>query len=228
MMSTPPSKPFELAIIGGGITGVTLAIALCKRNISCTIYEQASAFGEIGAGVGLHRNAVRAMGICDEAMVEAFNKVKTRNKWASKHEVWFDFLDGTATEPAEGLMPLFTVHGGHAACHRARFLEELERLLPQDIARFNKHLEDVLEDASGKLVMKFADGSVAEADAVIGCDGIKSRTRGVIVGHDKPEAKCTYSHKFAYRGLIPMQNAIKALGEEKASNASLWVSYFSR
>lgn len=45
-------KQFEIAIIGGGITGITLAIALCKRNIRCTIYEQASAFGEIGAGVG--------------------------------------------------------------------------------------------------------------------------------------------------------------------------------
>ncbi len=48
----PAGKPFEIAIIGGGITGITLAIALCKRNIRCAIYEQASAFGEIGAGVG--------------------------------------------------------------------------------------------------------------------------------------------------------------------------------
>jgi len=57
---SPPAKPFEVAIVGGGITGITLAVALCKRGIRCTIYEQASAFGEIGAGVGMHPNAVRA------------------------------------------------------------------------------------------------------------------------------------------------------------------------
>lgn len=65
-MSASYSKSFSIAIIGGGITGLTLAIALCKRGISCTIYEQAAAFGEIGAGVGVHPNAVRAMRICDE------------------------------------------------------------------------------------------------------------------------------------------------------------------
>ena len=60
MADPVPAKPFEIAIVGGGITGITLAVALCKRRIRCTIYEQASAFGEIGAGVGMHPNAVRA------------------------------------------------------------------------------------------------------------------------------------------------------------------------
>jgi len=47
-MST--TKP-NLAIVGGGISGVVLAIALLRRGIDVQIYEQAHAFGEIGAGV---------------------------------------------------------------------------------------------------------------------------------------------------------------------------------
>jgi salicylate hydroxylase len=220
---------FHIAIVGGGITGLSLAIALRKRNISCTIYEQASAFGEIGAGVGMHPNAVRAMGICDQAMVDAFHRVASYNLWESKRIVWFDFVDGLSPVPAPELQPLFTIYGqhegGHAACHRARFLDELVKLLPADIARFQKRLRRVDEDPrSGKLVLAFEDGSTAEADAVVGCDGIKSRTRALIVGEDSPQATCSYSHKYAYRGLIPMEKAVEALGEEKAANACLWVS----
>src|SRR3569833_4193232 len=100
-MAAPGSaKPFELAIIGGGITGITLAIALRKRNIRCTIYEQAGSFGEIGAGVGVHPNAIRAMRICDDDMVPAFRRVATGNLRESKKNVWFDFLYVTSHVPS--------------------------------------------------------------------------------------------------------------------------------
>ena len=102
------------------------------------------------------------------------------------------------------------------------------KLLPEDqeVAVFNKRLEVIVDDTkgeSGKMKMVFRDGTEAEADAIIGCDGIKSRTRELIVGEGSPEAKCRYSYKYAYRGLISMDEAINQLGEEKASNASLWV-----
>lgn len=54
------TKPFDIAIVGGGISGLTLAISLFKQNVPVTVYESASKFGEIGAGVGFGPNAVRA------------------------------------------------------------------------------------------------------------------------------------------------------------------------
>lgn len=222
-------KPFELAIIGGGISGLMLAIALHKRNIKCTIYEQAAEFGEIGAGVSISRNAVAAMEMIDRSVLGAFNIVSTRNKWDSKKDVWFDFMDAMSPTPAAELRPLFSMVDpgvGQNAVHRARFLDELVKLLPRDAAQFHKKLNHILDDriGSGKMLMKFEDGSVAEADAILGCDGIKSRTRVILTGEDHPAAKPVYTNKYAYRGLIPMDDAIQVLGEERAVNSSMWVS----
>ncbi|OAA65627.1 salicylate 1-monooxygenase SalA [Niveomyces insectorum RCEF 264] len=221
-------SPFHIAIVGGGIAGLALAIALHKRNVSFTIYEQAAAFGEIGAGVGMHSNAVRAMRLCDVAMLAGFERVATRNAWPSKRAVWFDVLDGTADTPARDLPPLMTLVGhadGHAACHRARFLDELVPLLPPGAARFCKRLQRIEgNDDDAPLTLYFEDGTTARADAVVGCDGIKSRVRALLVGgDDQPGALPTYSHKFVYRGLLPMDEAIDALGEERAVNSVLWM-----
>jgi salicylate hydroxylase len=179
-MSTP--KP-NYAIIGEGIAGLALGVALHKRNISVTIYEAAAHFGEIGAGVAFTRNAVEAMQICDSGVYEAFSKVITNNQWPSKQKVWFDFLDGmnktTGHQEAE-----FTILSevGMNGVHRAAFLDEMVKLVEgEGIAQFGKRLEEIEEGSNGKLSMKFKDGTTAVADAVIGCDGIKSRVRHILV-----------------------------------------------
>ena len=67
-MSRPDSemsvKDFNVAVIGGGIVGVTLTIALLHRGINVRLYERAAGFEEIGAGIGVSINAVEAMTIC--------------------------------------------------------------------------------------------------------------------------------------------------------------------
>lgn len=229
---TAPKKNFHVAIVGGGIAGVTLAIALYHRNISVTIYEQAHEFAEVGAGVSFSPNAVQAMNFCHEGIYNAFEKVCTRNLWPTKQKVWFDYLDGyqKGPNPANGGRQdiEFTISNslGQNGVHRAHFLDELIKLVPREISRFNKRLEDIHERVSdGKLILKFADGSEDEADVVIGCDGIKSQVRQIIVGADHPSAKPSYTHKYAYRGLVPMDKAVEAIGEELASNACMHVSF---
>lgn len=220
---------FEMAIIGGGISGIVLAIALHKRGIPCTVYEQAHGFVELAAHVSISRNAIQAMEFIDHGVLDAFHTVSTGNKWHSKKNNWFDFMDGMSRDPAPQLKPLFSMMNpnvGQNAVHRAQFLEELVHLLPKDCLHFEKRLNHILDDriGSGKMLMKFDDGSVAEADGIVGCDGVWSRTREIMVGKDHPAAKPVYTHKYAYRGLVPMPQAIEVLGEERATNASLWVS----
>jgi salicylate hydroxylase len=216
-------KDFHIAIIGGGIAGLTLAIALHMRNIPIAIYEQAAAFGEIGAGVSFSPNAVLAMKSCHQGVYEAFQRVCTKNRWESKQDVWFDFLDGMS----DSREAKFTIRNslGQQGVHRASFLDEIVKLLPEDIARFGKKLAVIEQGCrDGRLTMSFEDGTTAEADAVVGCDGIKSTTRKIMFGHDHPCAKPSYTHKYAYRGLAPMDKAIEAVGEEVAVNACMHVS----
>ncbi|EAW11245.1 FAD-dependent oxidoreductase [Aspergillus clavatus NRRL 1] len=222
-------KNFHVAVIGGGIAGMTLAIALHRRQIPVTIYEQAPAFGEVGAGVSFGPNAVEAMKVCHRGIHEAFERVCTRNLWPSKQKVWFDYLDGfhrgtsTSAQNSSRQDIAFTISNslGQTGVHRAHFLDELIQLVPSEIARFNKRLENVTERADGKLVMHFADGSEDLTDVVVGCDGIKSQVRRLIVGDDHPSVHPSYTHKYAYRGLVPMEQAIEAVGEELASNSCM-------
>lgn len=217
-------KNFEIAIIGGGIAGVTLAIALRDRGINTTIYEQAHAFGEIGAGVSFTPNAVQAMKICHGGVFEAFDKVCTRNQSPSKQKVWFDFFDGYGDEMTDAAAFSIPSSVGQNGVHRAQFLKEMVKLIPQDTAKFRKHLDSITQERNGRLLMRFHDGTSAEADAVIGCDGIKSTVRQIIVGKDHPSAHPAYTYKYAYRGLVPMEDAIKVIGEERAQNACMHVS----
>ena len=70
------------------------------------------------------------------------------------------------------------------------------------------------------VVLHFADGTTATADAVIGADGIHSYVREFMMG--KEEAKPTFSGSVAYRGLVPMDLAIEKLGAEVAQNATMF------
>lgn len=168
-----------------------------------------------------------AMKICDQGVFEAFNKVVTKNQWDSKQDVWFDFLDGMKDQETGHQKAEFTIHSpaGMNGVHRAAYLDEMVKLVEgQDIAEFGKRLEDIVQEKDGKLKMRFKDGTEVSADAIIGCDGIKSRVRHILVGEDSLMANHVYTHKYAYRGLIDMDVAVDAIGEERAKNAVMWVS----
>lgn len=146
-------RPLDLAIIGGGISGITLAIALYKRGVSCTVYEAAPELVETRGAVPISRNALRAMEQVDRCVLGAYNLVSTRNQSVSKASVWCDFMDGMSPQPATHLEPLFSIVGaeniGHNVVPCARFLDELVRLLPKGTVRFEKELKHVLDDRIG-------------------------------------------------------------------------------
>jgi salicylate hydroxylase len=89
--SSPP--PLSIAIIGAGIAGVTLAIALSEHNpnLSLTIYESRPEFSEVSAGVGFGHNALKAMALISPNLISAYDKVKTPNQWPEKEHLWYEF-----------------------------------------------------------------------------------------------------------------------------------------
>ena len=76
----------------------------------------------------------------------------------------------------------------------------------------------------GEAVLHFADGTMARHTAVLGCDGIKSRTRAIVLG-DSDAASAVFSSKYAYRGLILMAKAIEIMGDVDPNKSQLFLGY---
>lgn len=159
----------SLAIVGGGISGVTLGIALLQRGIKVQIFEQAKRFGEIGAGVAFNPAATRAMKICSDDIYNAFEKVATRNQWDDKKSTWFDWLDGYNDKEVGKEEYCFSIGNefGANAVHRAHFLDNLVNAVPEGVTHFNKHLDTIEEQSDGQLNLKFHDGTSHLVDAGI-------------------------------------------------------------
>jgi salicylate hydroxylase len=105
---------------------------------------------------------------------------------------------------------------GRACVHRARFLEELIKLIPPSTALFNKNLTAISKiNSTGELALQFADGTSATASAVIACDGIKSVARQQYVLSDIIDPKISrpvFANEFAYRGMFPRSQFLKITG----------------
>lgn len=73
--------------------------------------------------------------------------------------------------------------------------------------------------------VRFSDGGTAEASAAVGCDGIKSRVRMILLGEDNPLSKPQFVGEYAFRGLIPMGKAREVLGDYASGNGHVHIGY---
>ncbi|EPE28678.1 FAD/NAD(P)-binding protein [Glarea lozoyensis ATCC 20868] len=223
-------ESLEIAIVGGGIAGISLALGLHTRNINVKVYERGKSLREIGAGIGFTSNAERAMLALDPRIYHAFKKVAAQN--ASDWYYWVDASDYSGDGMNGNGLSEDLIHKmdlgprGFEGCHRAAFLDEIVKLLPVERVVFDKGLVDIVDgENSGKLVLKFSDGTVERADAVIGCDGIRSRVRQLILGEDNPASYPSYTHKYAFRGLVPMEKAKEIFSYKKAFSRHIHIGY---
>ena len=108
---------------------------------------------------------------------------------------------------------------GMQSVHRADFLDELVKAVPSQHANFNKRLQQIEDKDGSPIVMRFDDGTSATADVVIGADGIHSNVRKYLLGNEA--AQPVFTGYVAYRGIVSMDTAVEALGEEHAQNSTL-------
>ncbi|PVH92783.1 FAD/NAD(P)-binding domain-containing protein [Periconia macrospinosa] len=225
--TTEQNPRISLALVGGGIAGLCTAVSIIKHSpqIDLTIYESCASFREIGAGVAIQPNAKKALALIDPVLRTAFDKISTNSLWPSKQEYWFDIRVGIDVEgkKAGDLVHSPKCPDGQVAVHRAKFLDELVKLVPEGICQFNKRVTEITEergeDGDFKMHLKFKDGTEAVHDGIVGCDGVKSKVRGFVA----PECEPTFTGKYCYRGVIPMHQAIEVLGEEKAMNNNIYM-----
>ena len=105
--------------------------------------------------------------------------------------------------------------------NRARFVEQLATLIPASCVSFNKTLVHI-DQSPGGVNLTFEDGSTATHSAVIGCDGIKSIMREIVLGRDHPSLKPVFSDEYAYRALLPRANVDAIFGHDLLSNGNMF------
>lgn len=204
-MNHSNSPTLRIGIIGGGISGVALALDLCRHpQLEVQLFESAPAFGEVGAGVSFGANAVRA--IASLGLGEPYRQIADRTP-APWKDVWFEWR---RSHDAHYFGASVAPGVGQSSVHRADFLDALASRLPEGIARFNKRAATVEQQAHEARVV-FTDGSDYRCDLLIGADGIKSALRGhVLEGLDAPAVAPCFSGTVAYRGLIDSQQLREA------------------
>ena len=94
MHANPSIPPLTIAIIGGGLAGLTLSIGLTRAGIPHKIYESAKCFSEIGAGISMGPNAVTALTLVDPRLRECYNRCATYNESEDQRDIFFNFRYG--------------------------------------------------------------------------------------------------------------------------------------
>lgn len=192
-------ETINVAVVGGGMAGLCLAIGLLKYpHIRVQVYEAAHKFSEIGAGVAFGPNAQRALRLIGSNTEEAYLRQCTHNTWKEMKNVWFEYRYGMGSRQEE-LIAVVRNETGQSTVHRAKFLDEFVALVPTEICHFGKRLEKISESDAG-VHLDFKDGSRVYADCVVGCDGVHSVVRDHLLGDDNPKTKPQFTRSVAYRG----------------------------
>lgn len=186
----------RVAIVGGGYGGASAAVALNRIGVTnVVVYEQAAELGQVGAGIGLRPETVerfRTWGIFDaiaavsspsdhlEILSADGTKVYAQEEWPRRN--------------------VYAQTNDTRIIHRGDFIEALAGSLPEGALKLDHKLTEI-QDHGDHARLTFANGTTAEADVVIGADGIRSLVRTTLLS-DKPPV---FSHEHAYRIVIDIE-----------------------
>jgi salicylate hydroxylase len=185
-----------ILITGGGIGGMTAALALARAGFAAHIVEQSPEFSEIGAGIQLAPNALRildGLGVLPELDALAVHP---------RHLLFMHADTGQHLTTLEFGEPFERRYGyAYSVMHRGDLLAVLHDACQADRNITLETSREVTElaDHGDTVRVRFAGGGSYECGAVVGADGLWSTARQ-LVSRDRPIA-----HEFvAYRGALPV------------------------
>ena len=185
----------KIAIIGGGIGGLTAALALRQVGLEPEVFEQAPELLEVGAAIAMWPNAVRVLaklGVGASVIKKAGVIEQVR---------WMDSGGKTINQcrlPVEKVPAI--------ALHRADLQGELLHALPRSSIHLGHTFTKFQQDGTG-IRVSFADGFETQCDVLIGADGLHSRVREQAFGVNPP----------VYRGYTVWRGVTKTVPAELPS-----------
>ena len=205
----------RILIAGAGIGGLSAALALLRRGVEAEVFEQSDRLGEVGAGIMLTPNATRTLG---QLGLESDLRGVSVEPDASIYRR-FDNREVILSAPLRGVME--PRHGAkylhvHRADLHAILVAAVRRLSPECIC-LDRAFVDCEQDAAS-VTARFADGTQSTGDALIGCDGARSRVRESTFGGTAP----SFTGQVAWRGIVPSNGLPESV---TASAATIWIGH---
>ena len=179
----------KIIVVGGGIGGLTAAIALGKVGIETHVYERAPELREVGAGVGLAANALRALDVL--GLGRAIRSQSLGGMQGGLRNPKGEVLVAIPTDELKKQIGTVTV------MHRAELLEELAREVGPERLHLGRTCTGFEQDQDG-VVARFHNGETARGDALIGADGLRSVVRTHLFGNQPVR----YSGYTAWRAVV--------------------------
>ena len=203
----------RVAVVGGGIGGLSAAAFLHRAGLEVTVYEQAAELGEVGAGLIVAPNAARLLRRLASPLSLGQVGVVLETGWEFRR-----WADGSVLFAQRLGGDCARRYGEHTwTMHRADLLEVLRQALPAGTVELGRRCTGVSEDDSG-VTLTFAAGKLARADVVIGADGIHSVLRDHVTTASEPRG----SGLCAWRSLIPVRAAPEFAARPVQT---LWLGY---
>jgi 2-polyprenyl-6-methoxyphenol hydroxylase-like FAD-dependent oxidoreductase len=180
----------RVVIVGGGIGGLALAIALRRRGIEAPVYEAAPELRAVGAGISLQPNALQVLdrlGVAERVAAEGGDLAR-----AELRDVRAGVLLAADMRDAARRFGWGTL-----AIHRGRLQQVLLASLPAGSVHLGRECRDVVS-GDGCARVRFADGGEVEADVVVGADGAHSPVREAVASG----TRLRYSGQSSYRAVL--------------------------
>jgi salicylate hydroxylase len=205
------SAAHRIVIVGGGIGGLTAALALLRQGLDVDVYEQSPELREVGAGVQMGPNGSRvlhALGLKDALEQYQFAPASRDLRLWNTGETWTWFTLGARAIERHG--------APHLMLHRRDLHDILAAAVQRekaDAIHLGRRCVSVMPDGDAAEV-HLADGGTVAAQIVVGADGIHSQVRANLFGRDAAD----FTGCVAWRGLVPFERLPPSVSRTSGTN----------